>query len=105
MAEAIWTLATIIAEASRGLPQLATTCTPEANAFFLQKEQPGSNADPMEVYIRAFSEATPSFDIEWSGDAGYRASIGYFAFLKTLLLCLVECLNSGQYLLYYSPQP
>ncbi len=105
VAQAIRTLTTILAEASDGLPQLATTCTAAANEFFLQEETGAPHVDPTEAYTRAFLEAKPSYDVEWSGDAGYGASVGYFAFLKSLLLCLVECLNEGQYLLYYRPQP
>jgi uncharacterized membrane protein len=105
IAKAIQTLAAILAEASGGLKELATTCTAEASEFFLKKDTVDTDADPRKAYIRAFLEAKPSYDIEWSGDAGYGASVGYFAFLKSLLLCLTECLSAGKYLLYYRPQP
>ena len=105
VAQAIRVLTSVLAETSGGLARLATTCTAEANEFFLREEASTPDADPAEAYTRAFLEAKPSYDVEWSGDAGYGASVGYFAFLKSLLVCLVECLTAGQYLLYYRPQP
>ena len=107
--KAIQTLAAILAEASGGLAGLATTCTAEANEFFLKAETSDSETDedtePTEAYLRAFLEAGPSRDIQWSGDAGYSASVGYFAFLKSLFLCLAECLIEGKHFLYYSMHP
>jgi hypothetical protein len=107
IAKAIQALAAILAESSHGLERLATTCTPEANEAFLKMaaDQGDGDAEPEELYLRAFLEATPSNDVKWSGDAGYSAGVGYFAFLKSLLLCLTECLIRGKHLLYYRPQP
>ncbi len=81
---------------------MATTCTAGANEFFLQQDK-GADIDAREVYTRAFLEARPSHEVEWTGDAGYAAGVGYFAFLKSLLVCLTECLNAGKHLLYYRP--
>jgi hypothetical protein len=101
VAKAIQALAAILAETSCGLTELATTCTAETNEFFLHEGRADIDANPQEAYIHAFQEAKPSYDVDWMGDAGYSASVGYFAFLKTLLLCLTECLNTRKYLLYY----
>jgi hypothetical protein len=104
IAQAIQALSAILAEASSGASDLATTCTAAANEFFVQIQRADTDANPKEAYARAFLEAQPTYDVEWSGDAGYGAIVGYFAFLKTLLVCLVECLNSGKHLLYYRAQ-
>src|SRR5262249_1365010 len=74
-AHAIRTLTDTLVEASGGLPHLATTCTGDANEFFLQQDTGPTDAGPAEAYARAFLEAKPSYDVEWSGDAGYRASV------------------------------
>jgi hypothetical protein len=103
VAKAAQALVAILAEASGGLEKMATTCTAEANEFFRNQHQDSPGIDPREVHARAFLEASPAHELEWSGDAGYGACVGYFAFLKSLLVSLTDCLLTGRYLLYYHP--
>lgn len=101
LAATVGSLAVLLAEAATGVEQLQTTCTAGANEFFLAEERQTINPDAQSAYVQAFLEAKPAHEIEWSGDAGYSASVGYFAFLKSLMIGMTECLITGKQMLVY----
>lgn len=101
LAAAIRVLAIILAEAAGGVEELQTTCTAGANEFFLAQDRQTIDPDARSAYAQAFLEAKPAHEVEWSGDAGYSASVGYFAFLKSLMVGMTECLIVGKRLLVY----
>lgn len=101
-AEALGVLAEVLADAAQGLEALATTASEAASETLLAISL---DQDPAELETRglmrvAYREAAPSYSVEWTGDAGYGALDGYFAFLKSLAACLLESLQRGHLLLF-----
>jgi hypothetical protein len=101
-ADALGALASVLAEAAEGLEALATTASEAASESLLaiSLDQDPAELETRRLMQKAYREAVPSYDVEWTGDAGYGALDGYFAFLKSLAACLLECLQNGDRLLF-----
>jgi hypothetical protein len=101
-AAALGALASILADAAEGLEALATTASEAASEALLaiSLDQDPEQLETRRLMQAAYREAMPSYDVEWTGDAGYGALDGYFAFLKSLAACLLECLQKGHRLLF-----
>lgn len=101
-AAALGALASILAEAAEGLEAMATTASEAASEALLaiSLDQDPAEVETRRLMRKAYREAMPSYDVEWTGDAGYGALDGYFAFSKSLAACLLECLQRGDRLLF-----
>lgn len=103
--QAIALLAHLMGDASHGVDRMPTTCTEDANAYFLQLDldTAGSNETASEAFRRAYCQAAPTYDVEVTSDAGFGAAVDFFAFIKSLFQALGEALLQGKSLLFACP--